>query len=183
MKDAEHFALLRKLMFFAGCPIEVTKRKKIFPFYAFGIFRSAKWGTLSEANIGIWPTLTNYQKVAVAAHEIGHAICWNKQCRCCWNGDAVLMEVHAWRYSLQHLLDYGNRKSLFFTMEQICSFACGCRSKDHQKACRRLIKCAVWKKCRERYGQDLERFLKNRSKGKQMVDPTPKMIRALWGTV
>lgn len=75
------------------------------------------WGT----GLGIWPyqqidfepyieipdCLPDADCVAILLHEIGHALCFRKHCRCFAVGDnRYLRELHAYRFALRYMVRY-----------------------------------------------------------------------------
>lgn len=92
--------------------------------------------------IKIIDCLDNHKKIAVLAHEIGHAICHEKHCGCKWGFEA---EVHAFEYSLKWLLENKQRKSLRWSIESIKTFLN--RYDHYTQVAEHIMKSKLWQNC------------------------------------
>jgi hypothetical protein len=87
------------------------------------------------------------------AHEIGHAKCDEKKCKCFKNkGNSVLREYHAYQYELKTLLKHGDRELLSEAIRQIeltFNFGASYGYEDHATAIEKIMKLKLWQKCLE----------------------------------
>ena len=107
------------------------------------------WGSetapFSGRRIEISERLSRPQCIAVLSHEVGHALCYEKNCKCFNNPDIVKREVHAHKYSLGFLLKHKQKESLKWMTEDIRK-----RSHDNyvfEQILKHLTKLKLWQKC------------------------------------
>ena len=93
-----------------------------------------------------------HEQIAVLAHELGHALCAQKGCKCRLKHkeygsmiitDEVLTEYHAFKYALTWLLKHKQKKSLQWVMPFM-----GKEWGPHLIAVRKVKKLKLWEKCK-----------------------------------
>jgi len=65
-----------------------------------------------DGRICINKQMNIFEKEGTLVHEIGHARCFNRSCKCHTKQDHVLTEVHAELFALHYLLRRGNKKAI-----------------------------------------------------------------------
>lgn len=99
-------------------------------------------------HIEIRDDLTDNQKIGVLIHEIGHAICNEKSCRCMQNPDHLKREIHASKFVLLQLLKYKQKEILKNEMECLTRQANGNSNYEYYiKAAKHVMKLKLWQKC------------------------------------
>lgn len=89
------------------CPVaETVKHTSFFS----GWFIHSSTSTSSDGRIQINKNMSVFEKEGTLTHEMGHARCHNRHCKCYKKYDDVLQEVHAELYTL-HLLLRNHRKN------------------------------------------------------------------------
>ena len=78
-------------------------------------------GFAAKIKIGIQRDLLQYQQIAMLYHELGHADCHKRKCRCFTPAkqNRKLSEIHAHKYTLEHLLKDGYHKALKWYINQV----------------------------------------------------------------
>lgn len=101
-----------------------------------------------HAYIEISTELENYQKISTLVHEIGHAKCYEKNCKCMKNSDHAKREIHALKFQLRWLLKYKQKGGLKWEMDSLIKQANGqaCRT-YYVKAAKHIMKLKLWQKC------------------------------------
>lgn len=106
--------------------------------------------TYYSPHIEIANDLEKHHKIAILAHEIGHALCSKKNCKCMINkDDHTLAEYHAFKFELEWLLKHKQRKALKSTVKNIKS----CHSGPHKSAAKHIMRLKLWQKCLDYVGK------------------------------
>ena len=95
--------------------------------------------------IEVSENLQQSQRIAILSHEVGHALCFEKKCKCFENSDIAKREIHAHKYSLRFLLKHEQKESLKWLINDIEE-----RSAKYdlwEKILKHLIKSKLWQKC------------------------------------
>ena len=95
-------------------------------------------------------------QIATLAHEIGHAICYNKRCGCYSPKKKTLCEYHAFIYSLSLLYIIGNIHILRLCMKNMVqSYYKNSEGwYKYHLAIKHIMKTKLWKRCiKLAYGQ------------------------------
>ena len=101
-----------------------------------------------KAYIEISNGLEHYQKIATSIHEIGHAKCYEKNCKCMRNPDHTEREIHAVKFQLRWLLKYKQKEGLKWETDSIIRQANGHASYGYYiKAAKHIMKLKLWQKC------------------------------------
>lgn len=101
-----------------------------------------------KPHIEIDNSLTGSQKITTLIHEIGHALCDSKDCKCMSNPDHTEREIHANKFVLRRLMKYGLKKELREEMERIEQQAYGgALYAYYECAAKHTIKLKLWQKC------------------------------------
>lgn len=104
--------------------------------------------------IEIHAKLEDYQKIAILAHEIGHAKCYEKNCKCMKNSDHTEREIHATKFELRWLLKCKQKNSLRWEMNDIIKQVNGCTLRLYYlKAAKHIMKLKLWQKCLDYVGE------------------------------
>ena len=106
----------------------------------------------AENHIKVYSGAKEYEQIAVLAHEIGHALCEEKKCKCRKSlpGDHAPTEYHAMKFGLNWLLKHRHKESLMWEVDNLEKWSVFCQcSPDHQKAARKVMKLKLWKKCKK----------------------------------
>ena len=113
-----------------------------------GMYYHTKKHTGKEAYIEILNRLDDCEKIRTLIHEIAHANCGAKNCKCMKNPDHTKREIHANRFVLSWLLKHKQKEALKEEMEQLTQQANGntCRA-YYEKAAKHIIKLKLWHKC------------------------------------
>ena len=98
--------------------------------------------------IEILNSLKKHREIAVLIHEIAHAICNEKNCKCLkvYEKNPVLTEIHAFKYTLRWLLKHQQKKALKFELKRIESYI-EYRSDHYVDVAKHLMKLKLWQKC------------------------------------
>lgn len=89
--------------------------------------------------------LSNDEKLSVLAHEIGHALCFEKKCECVLTKDYIKRETHACEYQLSWLLKHKQLKSLEWSMKTLKKWL---NRYDHYvEVAQNIMKLKLWQKC------------------------------------
>ena len=138
--------------------IEVLKRLASVPVIftnldALGTFfwKKSSSALYFDKRIEIDKSLQQHQRIAVLSHEVGHALCFEKDCKCFEGRDIIQREFHAHKYALKFLLKYKQKKALKWMMKDIIE-----RSHDNpffEKPLKRLMKLKLWQKCLDYIGE------------------------------
>ena len=108
------------------------------------------WGNskapFSGRRIEISNRLSQSQHIAVMAHEVGHALCYDKRCKCFDNPNIVERETHAHKYALKFLLKHEQKKALKWMIEDIKERS---NHDNHifRMALKHIMKLKLWQKC------------------------------------
>lgn len=78
-------------------------------------------GFAAKIKIEVKKDIPQYQQIAMLYHELGHANCHKNKCKCFTPAkqNRVLSEIHAHRYTLEHLLKNKYHKALEWYVYQI----------------------------------------------------------------
>lgn len=96
--------------------------------------------------IKIVDEMPNDEKLSVLAHEIGHALCYEKKCECTLVGkDYIKREIHACEYQLSWLLEHEQLKSLEWSIKTLKEWLS--RYDYFAKVAQNIIKMKLWQKC------------------------------------
>lgn len=105
-------------------------------------------GYTGKACIEILDELDNCQKVAVLVHEIAHANCDVKNCKCMKNMDHTEREIHANKFVLSWLLKHKQKEALKREINGLTQQANGCTNyKYYIKAAKHVMGLKLWQKC------------------------------------
>ncbi len=111
------------------------------------VFNFYSWiGVLKEITpyIKISDSLSYHEKTSTLLHEIGHALCWKKNCDCCWKNKKY-REIHADEYALNWLLENNLSKSL---QKKLLYIKCLSEQNNyHGEAARHTMKTELWIEC------------------------------------
>ena len=108
-----------------------------------GAFYSKQDGQV-KTYIEVLNSLSKYQKIATLLHEIGHAKCDMKKCKCISVCSAE-GEIHAYEYTLMWLLKNKQKKVLKVEMKRIKNNRD--RIDYYGKAAKAIMKLKLWQKC------------------------------------
>lgn len=100
----------------------------------------------TNKRIQIDQTKPKHVQIAVLAHEVGHALCDAKNCRC-RRANSTLSEFHAQLFALSTLLEHKSKKALNFLISIIEEEAASGNS-IHARADRHIMRLFLWKKCK-----------------------------------
>jgi len=96
-----------------------------------------------QPHIEIRNDLSEHRKIACLLHEISHAKCYEKKCRCSKSTNKLKAEIHAFTYTLKWLLKYKYRQTLKIEMQCIKNYSTGL----YYKAAKHIMRTRLWKKC------------------------------------
>ena len=130
-------------------PVPVKFTNDIYnPHFAGVYYEGETKGYTGKARIEIADDLTNCQKIRVLVHEIGHAICDMKNCKCMSNPDHVKREIHANKFVLSWLLKHKQKEALKQEILQLEGQANGQTCYGYyEKAAKHVMKLKLWQKC------------------------------------
>jgi Zn-dependent peptidase ImmA (M78 family) len=104
-------------------------------------------------------TLKEHEKLAILAHEMGHALCDKNKCKCFseirknMNGVSSLAEYHAHKFALKWLLDNGCKRALRYYIKTIRKLSKPPIIEAYIKAAKRIMKLKLWQKCLDFVGE------------------------------
>lgn len=111
----------------------------------FPVFYIAKIGDqFNRPHIGIRDSLSYHQKISTLLHEVGHALCYEKNCECC-RKNRKHREIHAWEYALSWMLEHELKKALLEALWFILKLSE--QDNYHGEASRHIMKTKLWQKC------------------------------------
>ena len=92
--------------------------------------------------------LEKHREIAVLIHEIAHAMCNEKNCKCLkvYEKNPVLTEIHAFKYTLRWLLKHQQKEALKYELKCIKSYITY-RSDHYVNVAKHLMKLKLWQKC------------------------------------
>jgi len=127
-------------------PIEFVDEMRCFGFC--GMFWDDGVSSIGHPFIEIDNNLENHQKIATLIHEISHAICSGKNCKCVkiYEKNPALAEIHAYKYELKWLLKHKQKGALKYEIEQI-ELHIKNRSDHYVEAAKHIMKLKLWQKC------------------------------------
>ena len=113
-----------------------------------GMFWDEKGSLVGHPYIEILDSLEEHEKIAVLAHEIGHAICKEKNCECfkVYKKNPALVEIHAYKYDLNWLLKHKQKRALKYEIRQL-ELHVENRSDHYTEAAKHIMKLKLWQKC------------------------------------
>jgi len=89
--------------------------------------------------------LKKHRRISILAHEIGHALCSEKNCKCMiGRNNHILAEYHAFKFELGWLLKHKQKKALKSAIHDIKDYH---DVNAHQFAAERIMKLKLWQKC------------------------------------
>lgn len=140
--------IIDELIKLSPVPVDFVSKNKIgVPNVAnairIGVFYSKKSEQI-RAYIEVSNKLSKYLKIATLLHEIGHAKCSIKRCKCSFNVSAE-GEIHANEYALNWLLKNKHKKILRVEMKHIKNNFD--RVDYYGEAARCIINSKLWQKC------------------------------------
>ncbi len=108
---------------------------------------------VKEPFIKIRDDLKDYQKIGTLVHEIKHAQCVKKNCKCMRNPDKTEREVHAYMYELLWLLKHKQMEGLKELIEKIEYKAENNFTNQYGTSARQIVKSKLWKRCLKFIGE------------------------------
>ena len=96
-------------------------------------------------HIKIVDSLDDYGKISVLVHEIGHAICYGKNCECVKTCDYIMREIHAFEYMLKWLLENKQKESMKWSIKTLKTFLD--RYDHYTQVSKHIMKSELWQKC------------------------------------
>jgi hypothetical protein len=110
-------------------------------------------------------TLANYQKIAVAWHEIGHHQCYVNKCKCFHithlkNGYS---EFHAIKYCIEKCIEHTQLGSLFYTLRCVCAGLIS-TSNAHRYGSEKIVLDPIWKLATSKVPNELRQWVTSRPK-------------------
>ena len=107
------------------------------------------WGgeiaPFSGRRIEISELLSQPQHIVVLSHEVGHALCLAKNCKCFNNPNIIKREIHAHKYTLRLLLKHKQKEALKWAVEDIKNRSY--YQDGFEKILKHLVKLKLWQKC------------------------------------
>jgi len=94
-------------------------------------------------------------KLATLAHEVGHALCYKKGCKCMEyahelgthiSSKYTMTEYHANKFAIKFLLENKQKEALKDIIKVILEDSQDYFNGAHQKACKKIMKLKLWKK-------------------------------------
>jgi len=140
---------LKELEKLSPCPIKYTPDL----WFSFGEFRVLKG--IFNCQIVVRDGMDEAKTLGALAHEIGHALCYSKKCKCMKDahepGDhlgsnAILAEYHAIKFCLSWLLKNKQKEALAHEIELIKKDSVNKFSAAHKGACKKIMKLKLWQK-------------------------------------
>lgn len=104
----------------------------------------------AKACIEVLNSLSEHQKIATLLHEIGHAKCSKKKCKCRTTQSAE-GEIHANEYTLSWLLKNKHKKILKIAMRHIKDNSD--RTDYYGEAAKCIMDSKLWQKCLKYVGK------------------------------
>lgn len=136
---------LEKLIELAPCVVEFVSM----PFFVDGAFHHPKG---IAHHIEVDRMAQKDTQIAILAHEIGHALCEAKGCKCrnSLPGNHEPAEYHAMKFALTWLLKHQCKVSL---RDEFCNIRGLAKNSikfsAHHKAAKRITKLKLWQKCED----------------------------------
>ena len=107
-----------------------------------------------KAHIEIDSKLTNNQKITTLIHEIGHAFCDAKGCKCMKNSDHTEREIHTNIFVLRQLIKHKQKEILREEIHHIEQVAAGAAFHEYYiNAADHIMKIKLWQKCLDYIGE------------------------------
>lgn len=101
-----------------------------------------------KPRIKIVNELDNNEKMVTLIHEIAHAKCDAKGCKCMKNPDRTVREYHANKFTLTWLLKHKQKELLKQEMDVIIGQANGLSNYEYYvEAAKHIMKLKLWHKC------------------------------------
>lgn len=97
-----------------------------------------------KARIEIKSELKGEHKLAVLVHEISHALCAQKNCKC--QSSPALREQHAYTYELKWLLKHKLKEALRSEMRHIKTLRFDVMP-QYRMATEKIMKSKLWRRC------------------------------------
>ena len=131
-------------------PTKITYRR--YPDFSYGVFRRTEIVDnntiiVTDNFIEIDKNINKYKKLAVLAHEIGHAICFQNNCKCVTEKSNYIAEFHANYFALNWLKENKCKKSLKWLINLINQ-----QQHDydvHGEAARKIKRTKLYRDCLE----------------------------------
>jgi len=113
-----------------------------------GMFFDGRVSSVGHPYIEILDGLEKHRKIATLVHEIAHAICNEKNCKCfeIYKENPALSEIHAFKYTLRWLLKHQQKETLKYELKCIESYIIN-RSDHYVNAAKHIMKLKLWQKC------------------------------------
>ena len=110
-------------------------------------------------------TLANYQKIAVAWHEMGHYQCYINKCQCfeASNLKNGYSELHAIKYCIEKCIEHSQLGSLFYTLRCVCAGLIS-TSKAHKFGSEKIVLDSIWETATSKVGNELREWVLARPK-------------------
>lgn len=119
-----------------------------------GTYQTKAESIAGKAHIKIDNRLTDSQKITTLIHEISHALCDVKDCKCLKNPDHTEREIHANKATLRQLIKYRQKEALEEEMERIEQQAAGMTHYVcYLNAAKHIMKLKLWQKCLDYVGE------------------------------
>jgi hypothetical protein len=133
------------------CPCEVIIDDWIWYFGSEGCYEHAGVANNQTPRILIQEGQSEDVTIYSIAHELGHALCGKKGCRCMARDrkDSVLAEYHAEIFNLRWQLRRKNKGAMRKTLNNIEKYTVSHPYSDHVKAWNMLKKLKLWEKCKK----------------------------------
>lgn len=109
------------------------------------IYSNGKSFDVTIPRIEILNSLNYHKKIGTLLHEIGHAKCDEKNCKCITSNDSAESEIHAYKYTLEQLLKYKLKKSLKQEIHHIKNQLE--RDDFYGRAAKHIMKLKLWQEC------------------------------------
>ena len=91
-------------------------------------------------------SLKEHRKIIIVlVHEIGHAICGEKECKCINQTDKTLTEIHAMKFELNWLLRHKRTEELNLAAGTIEYYLN--QSDNYGNAAKHIMKLKLWQRC------------------------------------
>jgi hypothetical protein len=122
-------------------------------------------------------SLPNYQRLAVFYHELTHAECWRRGCKCFSKQHSVsgLCEHHAQLGAMLKCNKSGAMASLSFAMMAASRLAASRAAGEPEVGARLTVKHPFWSVCRGRIGERMYRAAVGHG---SLFRPSPTVARA-----
>jgi len=140
---------IKELENLSPCPI------KYVPFMIGGSGSFIVGRSIFKCKIEIRGSASEPEKLASLAHEIGHALCFSKKCKCMKDAhepgehlgyNAILAEYHAMKFCIKWLLKNKQKEALINEVSLLEREVKEIGSIAHSEAAKKIMKLKLWKK-------------------------------------